>query len=83
MQITAISKITEGEYRVTSLPCPQCKGAMRLDITGDKLFLYHQGGFVQDVFPNQPLEIRERFLSGYCQPCFDELFPDDDDEGDN
>jgi hypothetical protein len=68
-------------YTVTSHPCPTCKETTSLKITPDKLYAYNQGAYAQDVLSNYEPDVRERFISGMCGPCWNELYSDDwDDE---
>jgi hypothetical protein len=80
MEITSIVKITEGSYSATSLPCPKCGDILHLDITGQQLFAYNQGSTADKVFPEGNEDLWERFISGYCNTCWDELFGDEEDE---
>ena len=34
---------------------------------------------IQDAMPDVPRAEREMLLSGYCDACFERLFPDEDD----
>lgn len=77
-----LQKIEEGLYRATSKPCPMCNQTMSVEITGDKVFHYHQGALLQDVLPDLTLDERERFISGYCATCWVEMFGDDDEDDD-
>jgi hypothetical protein len=46
------------------------------------LFLYNNGGRVQDVRSNFDVSVRERFMTGTCGTCWDAMFGSDEDEGD-
>ena len=72
-------KVMEGNYVVTSNPCPTCKTTKTVAITGDKLFAYNQGAMAQDVLSAYDADIRERFISGYCSDCWDAMWADDAD----
>jgi hypothetical protein len=37
------------------------------------------GGFAQDIFPYLSAADRELLISGTCGPCFDKIFPPDED----
>jgi hypothetical protein len=81
MLITKLEKIVEGKYLASSMPCPKCDTApLVIELDGSKLYQYHQGASVQQVMPDLSPEDRERFMSGYCSPCWDAMFPDDDEE---
>ena len=57
-------------YSVSSLACPSCKGVLVLDITPAQLFAYNQGMMIQDVLFDQDADVRERFMSGWCESCW-------------
>lgn len=67
-------KVLEGNYVVTSHPCPMCGTTKTVPIAGDKLFAYHNGAMAQEVLSAYDADIRERFISGICEKCwsFDE-----------
>jgi len=69
-------------YSVSSLPCPTCEDVITIQIAPEKLFLYNQGGYVQDVLSNFDVDTRERFITGTCGDCWNAMFGVDDDEGD-
>jgi hypothetical protein len=72
-----ITKVTEGKYQVTSTACPDCNTTVTVELDSYKLFRYNQGALVQEVLDNQSPLVRERFLSGFCAPCFTNLFGED------
>lgn len=41
-------------------------------------------GYAQDIFPNWTHEERELLITQICGPCFDKMFPeeDEDEQGD-
>jgi hypothetical protein len=68
-------------YTVTSHPCPTCKETTSVRITPSELYSYNQGAYAQDVLRHYSSVTRERFISGMCGPCWNELYSDDwDDE---
>lgn len=80
MVITKTTKVTEGLYAVTSLPCPVCAQTATVEIFSQNLWQYNQGAHVQTVMPSEPDDVRERFVSGYCPTCWTDLFGSDEDE---
>jgi hypothetical protein len=68
-------------YVVSSLPCPHCNETISIEIAPEKLFLYNQGGYVQDVLSNFDISVRERFMTGTCETCWNAMFGYED-EGD-
>lgn len=79
MRSTAITKIEEGRYNLTSLPCPQCSTSLVVEITGHELFRINQGES-NVLSPRLSPEERERFISGYCPACWVKVFGEDEDE---
>lgn len=77
MNITHIGKVREGLYTISSVPCPKCNEVLTLDIEGSLLFQYHQGAHISVVLPNETPATRERFITGYCDPCWTALFGSD------
>jgi len=71
-------KVMSDHYSVTSQPCPYCKDTKTVAISSKKLFDYRNGGNVQDVLSNFDASIRERFISGVCNPCWNNFFADED-----
>lgn len=67
-------KIKEGEYLATSKPCPKCEGVISVEVSSQNLFDYNQGALIQQAFPHLTAEVRERFQSGYCPPCWKKIF---------
>jgi hypothetical protein len=80
MVITKTTKIREGLYEATSIPCPSCKQVLTTEIPSQQLFWYNQNAPIAKVLPDLSLEDRERFISGYCQPCWSNLFPMEDED---
>lgn len=80
MSIPKITKIREGKYAIESPICPGCNKTETVEIDGQSLFRFRQGEKIQDVMPNMSADVRERFMSGYCPPCWTETFGSDDDE---
>jgi hypothetical protein len=80
MVITSVVKITEGNYSATSLPCPKCGDILTLDISGQQLFAYNQGSPASRVFPEGNEGMWERFISGYCDTCWTDLFGEDEED---
>jgi hypothetical protein len=74
MKLNEITKKEEGVYKVSSLPCPDCKGVLTIEIGSDKLFQYNQGALISSVLPDFSAEQRERFVSGYCGDCWKKIF---------
>ena len=77
MNITHVGKIAEGKYTISSLECPVCKDTETIEITGSELYRINQGE--RNVLaPRISADVRERFISGYCPTCWDELYGTDE-----
>jgi hypothetical protein len=72
MRIQNLTKINESEYEITSHDCPDCGvSGMTAVIDSAKLYGMNIGVLkVQDIFPDLSIGLRERFISGTCEPCF-------------
>jgi len=73
-------KTLNGSYVVTSHPCPTCNETQNVAITSDKLFAYRQGAYAQTVLSDFDADVRERFISGVCGVCWNEMFNGWEDE---
>ena len=69
-----ITKNDSLNYFVTSLACPMCDAKVTIEITPDKLFAYNQGAYAQDVLSEYPDYIREQFISGTCEDCWNAMW---------
>jgi hypothetical protein len=65
-------------YVVTSHACPMCGGTQSIEIPSHKLFEYNQGALAHQVLSDFDADVRERFISGTCSPCWDSLFSFDE-----
>ena len=79
MRITHVGKIAEGNYTISSPPCPKCAEVFTTEITGDELYRINRGE-LNVLTPRLSPEERERFLSGYCSPCWDDLFAETEED---
>ena len=69
-----ITKNDELNYFVTSLPCTNCSEVQVVEISPSQLYAYNQGAMAQDVLFGYTPDVRERFISGMCGICWDQLF---------
>ena len=81
MRTTSVTKVQEGSYEVTSLPCPKCTETLSVLITGHELFRINQGE-LNVLAPRLSPDERERFISGYCSTCWTEMFGGSDEDED-
>jgi hypothetical protein len=54
-----------------------CTDTVSVLISPEKLFLYNNGGYAQEVLSAYGSDIRERFITGYCDVCWDSIFSAD------
>ena len=80
MQLLNIEKITEGYYSVESLPCRYCSTSIVQVITGPQLWAYNNNAHIQEVFPDMESLVRERFITGTCDECWQKIFHIDEEE---
>jgi hypothetical protein len=72
--LNKITKNQELNYFVSSHACPNCDSTLSVEITPDKLYAYNQGAYAQDVLSEFNADVRERFITGICGTCWDEMF---------
>jgi len=74
MNITSVIKIEEGLYNIQSMPCIHCKTDVTIQITAPQLWAYNNGASIQEVLPDESLAVREQFITGTCETCWDNMF---------
>ena len=63
--------------RVTSKPCPHCQGKVTVTVNRFHWQRYLDGYcMIQKVIPSP--DVAERFLSGLCSPCWDEVIGEEE-----
>ena len=63
---------------IHSLPCPGCGDRITIAATVQQFVAYmSRDQFVQNVFPELDDDTRERFISGVCPTCWEEMYPED------
>jgi hypothetical protein len=70
---------------VTSKPCPSCGGTTKIVVNRDGYLAWSRGDtLIQRAMPELSADDRERLITGFCTPCWDEMFaePEDDDDDD-
>ena len=70
----------KGHQYLFTVRCPQCQETEVITVNGPDLFEYNQGTkAVQLCFPYLTASQRERlFMSGICDPCWQEMFGDEE-----
>lgn len=59
--------------------CPKCGAIGGVKVYPKDIQRWRSGTFIQVAFPYLKPEDRERLLTGYCSRCWNDLFPDDED----
>jgi len=62
--------------KITSLRCPNCGGTETIELTDEENASRMRGSFAQVWGRRFSADVRERFISGYCAPCWDRIFAD-------
>lgn len=78
---------------VKSKPCPVCRRVLELEVTQDQYDRYiavsrrdrtrslrSMRSLIQKAFPHLTASQRESLITGYCNPCWNDSFGDDEDE---
>jgi hypothetical protein len=69
---------------IETLPCPECGEVITVVVTKaqwDELIKPRgERRPVLEVVPNMDLTIAERFITGYCGPCWDRIFAEESEE---
>lgn len=58
--------------------CIHCGKPGFLEVDAASYNRWQEGEFVQNAFPDMPLDDREQLISGIHGKCFDEMFPPDE-----
>ena len=64
-----------------TVPCMVCKKSTIVEMSRVQYELFIQGGRISEIFPDWSLEDRELLISGTHPNCWDELFGEDDEDG--
>jgi heterodisulfide reductase subunit C len=65
------------EFFVT---CQTCFNRCLMQIDPEDYYAFQHGTFAQVAFPYLTAAERELLISQTCGPCFDKMFPEEDDE---
>jgi hypothetical protein len=69
----------EGDDRIAFIsgPCYSCARPQEVRVKAAELENYKAGGYAQDCFSSLSAGQREFLISGICDDCWDELFPEE------
>ena len=59
-------------------PCPTCKRMDTFTVPAEQVAAYKAGAHVQDAFPGLTADQREQLITGYCGPCWDLAFGEEE-----
>lgn len=64
-----------------SVRCPHCNNSYEVPITEAEFLNWDfQTTYVQDAFPQLPPEQREQLVTGICPECWNQIFPEEDED---
>lgn len=77
-----VCEVTQADdtYVDVTGPCYACTEPQTVQVKIADLARFRNGGFAQDCFPHLPAAEREFLISGICGKCWDEMFPDAEEE---
>lgn len=62
-------------------PCAWCHQTAAVEMTEAEIASFESGeGYIQDRLPNMSPETREILITGTHPACWNEMFPEDDEE---
>lgn len=66
--------------RMVEIVCPQCHKTNTLVVEFEDFVAFQiRGKYAQEAFPYLSAGERELLISGVCDPCFQKLFPPEDE----
>ena len=71
-----VFKLINGRYLLSG-ECISCNDLQGTVVDAQAYFDWTNGQFIQNVFPDMPLDKREFLISGMCGKCFDKLFKEE------
>jgi hypothetical protein len=76
--VSELKKLLTETIEVSTLACPGCGEKIKVTVNKAGYFAWRAGELLQRALPELSVSARERFISGYCTPCWDELVEDDE-----
>ena len=71
--------LTKRETAVVS-QCIKCTKTETVLVKKADLMAWKKGKYIQDAMPYLAVDERELLISGICGECFDNMFPNEDEE---
>jgi len=75
-----ISTATHNQKFYVELRCQWCIYGVDLEVDQRAFDDWQRGKFIQDAFPELSAGLRELFISGTCDWCWDKMFPPEEDD---
>lgn len=66
------------EVEFITFPCIRCGKREVLHVSQSGWKKWKEGAFIQDAFPDLPVDEREQMMTGTHPECWKEMFPDDE-----
>jgi hypothetical protein len=73
------STTTDGDTTTIHATCPLCDDTKDIAVPTFGFHRWKQGALIQNALPEISAGDRERLITGYCEECWNTLFPDDED----
>ncbi len=61
------------------ITCPMCHDTRSLVVPTEGFEAWERGRLIQDAFPDLTKEEREALITGYCEPCWAKIFPEEEE----
>lgn len=68
---------------VIEIECPFCGKVHVVEVREDEFAKWQAGELIQNAMPNLSATQREQLISRLCPDCQEEIFGEDEDEGDD
>lgn len=78
--ITAIHKVFEKNFESVSVKCRRCSRNVKMIVDMMDIAKWQNGMLIQNALPYLTADEREMFISGTCSVCWDEMFPESDED---
>lgn len=82
VELLILNAETRGENEglvVLTSTCPECGKQHFLGMTTADFRAYAAERLADEVFPDEPADVRELLITGVCPECWDKLFPNDEE----
>lgn len=70
----------KGEIMLVTATCPQCHKPDLLELSEAGFTAWRLGKLIQEALPELSNTQREQLITGTCQPCWDAMWAEEDDD---